>query len=71
MLAARAFGIGGTITTLHPQVEERVNSLLGIPDTAQVVYCLPLGYPRGTFGSVERKPINEVCAYERWDGPSP
>jgi len=66
LLAARAFGIGGTITTLHADVEERVHKLLGIPDSAQVVYCLPLGYPRGTFGSVQRKPLSEVCSYDRW-----
>ena len=66
LLAARAFGIGGTITTLHADVDERVHKLLGIPETAQVVYCLPLGYPRGTFGSVQRKPLSEVCSYDRW-----
>ena len=66
LLAARAFGIGGTITTLHAQVEDRAHELFGIPETAQVVYCLPLGYPRGTFGSVQRKPLSEVCSYERW-----
>ena len=71
LLAARAFGIGGTITTLHAQVEERVHQLLGIPDSAQIVYCLPLGYPRGSFGEVQRKPISEVCSYDRWgSGPS-
>ena len=46
LLAARALGIGGTITTLHQQVEERVHALFRIPATAQIVYCLPLGYPR-------------------------
>ena len=66
LLAARAFGVGGTITTLHPQVDDRVHELLGIPETAQVVYCLPLGYPRGTFGSVQRKPLSEVCSYDGW-----
>ena len=66
LLAATAFGIGGTITTLHADVEERVHKLLGIPDSAQVVYCLPLGYPRGTFGPVQRKPLSEVCSYDRW-----
>ena len=66
LLAATAFGIGGTITTLHANVEERVHKLLGIPDSAQVVYCLPLGYPRGTFGPVQRKPLSEVCSYDRW-----
>ena len=66
LLAATAFGIGGTITTLHADVEERVHKLLGIPESAQVVYCLPLGYPRGTFGPVQRKPLSEVCSYDRW-----
>lgn len=71
LLAARALGIGGTITTLHAVVEERVHELLGIPPTAQIVYCLPLGYPRGRFGRTSRKPLAEVCAYDRWDGGVP
>ncbi len=69
LLAARAFGIGGTIATLHPVVEERVHELFGIPDDAQVVYCMPFGYPRGNFGPVTRKPLNEVCSYDRWGAP--
>lgn len=71
LLAARALGIGGTITTLHPAVEERAHTLLGIPQTAQIVYCLPLGYPRGRFGPTTRRPLAEVCAYDRWDGAVP
>jgi nitroreductase len=71
LLAARARGIGGTITTLHPVVEERVHALLGIPPTAQIVYCLPLGYPRGRFGPTTRKPLAEVTAFDRWDGSVP
>ena len=67
LLAARAFGIGGTIATLHPVVEERVHELFNIPDTAQVVYCMPLGYPRGVFGPVTRRPLSEVCSYDRWE----
>ena len=66
LLAARAFGIGGTIATLHPVVEERVHALFGIPDEAQVVYCIPLGYPRGEFGSVQRRPLTEVCGVDGW-----
>ena len=66
LLAARALGIGGTITTLHPQVEERVHALFRIPETAQIVYCLPLGYPRGRFGPARRKPLSEVCSYDLW-----
>lgn len=69
LLAARALGIGGTITTLHPVVEERVHNLLGIPHSAQLVYCVPLGYPKGQFGPTQRKPLGEVAACDRWDGP--
>ena len=66
LLAARALGVGGTITTLHAQVDERAHRLFGIPEDVQIVYCLPLGYPRGNFGSVQRKALNEVCSYDRW-----
>jgi nitroreductase len=68
LLAGRALGVGGTITTLHAVVEERVHALFGIPAAAQIVYCLPMGYPRGRFGPTSRKPLAEVCAYDRWDG---
>ena len=69
LLAARSLGIGGSITTLHPQVEERVKKLLEIPDTAQIVYCIPLGYPRGRFGPTSRKPLDEVCSGNKWGHP--
>ena len=71
LLAARAFGIGGTITTLHAQVEERVNRMFGIPETAQIVYCIPLGYPAGRFGPNVRNPLTEVCSYNRWGSAVP
>lgn len=66
LLAARCLGIGGTITTLHPTVDERVHSLFDIPDTAQVVYCIPLGYPVGNFGPVKRNPLDQVSSRNRW-----
>lgn len=66
LLAGRGLGIGGTITTLHATVEERVHALFGIPDTAQVVYCVPLGYPQGRFGPVSRQPLADVVSYDGW-----
>ena len=71
LLAARALGIGGTITTLHPQVDERVHELFGIPPTVQVVYGIPLGYPRGHFGPNTRKPLQDVCSYDHWGTTAP
>ena len=66
LLAARALGIGGTITTLHAVVDERAKALLGIPAEAQIVYAVPLGYPKGNFGPVTRKPLAEVASIDRW-----
>ena len=66
LLAARALGIGGTITTLHAVVDERAKELLGIPEAAQIVYAVPLGYPKGAFGPVTRKPLAEVASLDRW-----
>jgi len=66
LLAARALGIGGTITSLHPNVEQGVQKLVGIPDGASVVYCIPLGYPEGRFGPVTRNPLHEIVSEDTW-----
>jgi len=70
LLAARALGVGGLITTLHAVVDERIRELFGMPDGMQVVYCLPLGFPRGNFGPLNRKPVAAVVSLDRW-GSSP
>ena len=66
LLAARGLGVGGTITTLHASVDERVKALLDIPAEIQIVYAIRLGYPRGSFGPVTRKPLTEVASLDRW-----
>lgn len=66
LLAARALGIGGTISELHEQVGARVHALFAIPSEVQVVYCVPLGYPRGHFGPTQRRPVREVTSLNRW-----
>jgi nitroreductase len=66
LLAARALDIGGTITTLHANVEASVKQLFEIPEAAQVVYCVPLGYPKGNFGPLNRKPLDEVVSEDSW-----
>jgi nitroreductase len=71
MLAARALGIGSVPTTLHAQVLERVYALLGIPSEMEFHLCIPLGYPRGNFGSTQRKPAAEVTYLNHWGAPVP
>lgn len=66
LLAARALGVGGTISELHGSVDERVRELFAIPAEPQVVYCVPLGYPRGRFGPTSRRPVAEVTSENRW-----
>jgi nitroreductase len=71
MLAARALGIGSVPTTLHAQVLERVYALLGIPQEMEFHLCIPLGYPRGNFGSTRRRPSSEVTYLNHWGAQVP
>jgi len=71
MLAARALGIGTVPTTLHATVMSRVNELLGIPADVEFHLCIPMGYPRGRFGSTQRLPTSETSYLNRWGTPVP
>ena len=71
LLAARALGIGSVLTTLHPQVMERVYEMFGIPSEVEFHCCIPLGYPRGRFGPTRRYPTSETTRWERWDAKPP
>ena len=69
MLAARAFGIGSTLTTVHRQREDIVRELLGIPEGVETVALIPLGYPRGRWGVAQRRPLEDVVFGDRWKQP--
>lgn len=71
MLAARALGIGSVPTTLHPTVMARFHDLFAIPDDVSFHFCIPLGYPRGSFGPNDRKPTAETTFLDRWGAPVP
>ncbi|MBW2425884.1 MAG: nitroreductase family protein [Deltaproteobacteria bacterium] len=71
LLAARALGIGSTLTTLHDDVMPRVYAMFDIPESAQFHACIPLGYPRGRFGLTPRRPTSETTFWDRWDQPPP
>jgi nitroreductase len=71
MLAARAIGIGSVPTTLHPTVMDRFHAMFAIPDDVAFHFCVPLGYPEGTFGPNVRKPTSETTFLNRWGDPVP
>ena len=68
MLAARGYGIGSTLTTLHTAHESHVKKLLKIPDDALTMALIPLGYPnRGKWSLPKRKAVKDVTYWESWD----
>jgi nitroreductase len=66
ILACRALGLGTTITTNHIRCEDEVKAVLGIPEDVQTFAMMPIGYPRGKFGPLTRRPIGEVAHVDRW-----
>jgi nitroreductase len=67
MLAARAYGIGSTLTTLYMGHENEVRELLGLPAEALTMALIPLGYPaRGRWAQPKRRPLDEVVFFEKY-----
>ena len=66
ILACRALGLGTLITTNHIRCEDEVKALLGIPDEVATYALMPIGYPRGKFGPLARRPVAEVACADRW-----
>jgi nitroreductase len=66
MLAARAEGLGTTLTTLHKLHEAEVKQLLGIPEDTETMALIPIGWPKGKFGAASRMPIEKIVYWEQW-----
>jgi nitroreductase len=66
MLAARALGLGTTLTTLHKLHEADVKAMLGIPDDVETMALIPIGKPKGKFGTPERLPAEKVVYWDAW-----
>ncbi len=66
LLAARALGLGATLTTLYLLFEKEAEAALGLPEGVHSFAILPLGWPRGKFGPVRRAPLNQVVYADRW-----
>lgn len=66
LLAARAEGLGGVLTTLIAAREPDVRDLLGIPAPWGVHAMVPLGKPMGSHGPLRRAPLESMVSYDRW-----
>ena len=69
LLAARALGLGATLTTLYLSFEKEVEAALGLPPNVHSYALLPVGYPIGRFGPVRRVPLADVVFENRWGQP--
>jgi len=68
LLAARAEGCGGTLTTLAIAREPDAQALLGLPPHVAVAAIVPLGRPAKPRSKLRRKPVAEFAMLERWGG---
>lgn len=68
MLAARARGLGSSLTTVHLMYEEEAAEILGIPyDKVTQAALIPLGYTQGTaFKPAAREPLDSVLHWDKW-----
>jgi nitroreductase len=71
LLAARALGIGATLTRLNATVDARARETFNLPANAEIGYCIRLGYPVREFGPLRRKPVSEICSLNRFGTPVP
>ena len=69
LLAARAEGLGGVVTTAVVPAEAEVRHLLDLPDTHAVAALLPLGVPVRQLTRLTRLPVEEFTTVDRFDGP--
>lgn len=69
LLAARALGLGATLTTLYLQFEKEVEAALDLPPDVHSYALIPIGYPMGRFGPVRRVPLADVVYGDRWGQP--
>jgi nitroreductase len=66
LLAARALGLGATLTTLYLNFEKEIDAVLGLPSDVHTYALLPIGYPMGRFGPVRRVPLGDVVYQDKW-----
>jgi nitroreductase len=68
LLAARAEGLAGVMTTMVVREEPAVRSLLGVPDTFSVVGLLALGVPVRQPTRLRRGTVESFATVDRFDG---
>ncbi len=71
MLAARAFGVGASLTSVFLFELDNVLNVLGVPKDEGWIFssCVTFGYPTGRWGVAPRRPVHEVTFRNGWGNP--
>jgi nitroreductase len=68
LLAARARGLGGVLTTFLSRAEAGAAPLLGLPDDHALVATVFLGVPQHQNTKLRRNPVSSFTTIDRFDG---
>ncbi|MCX2932906.1 nitroreductase family protein [Mycobacterium sp. CVI_P3] len=68
LLAARAEGLGGVLTTMLIRAEEEVKRLLGAQDPLVLAAVIALGHPVRQPRRLTRQPVSSFTTVDRVDG---
>lgn len=71
LLAARAVGYGGVMTTWNLFADAELRQLLAIPDEAVIAGAITIGRPQGHHGAVRRRPLSELVYSDSWGQSAP
>ena len=70
LLAARARGLGGVLTTFLSRAETDAAPLLGLPADHALVATIFLGVPTHQNTKLRRNPVSSFATVDRFDGPA-
>jgi nitroreductase len=68
LLAARARGLGGVMTTIATRNESGVREVLGIPQDQIVASIVALGHPASQMTKLKRRAVEEFTTTDTFDG---
>jgi nitroreductase len=66
VLAARALGLGTTLTTWHLIAGPTIRAELSVPDDVHLGAVIPVGWPARPFGPVRRRPAEDFVHHDVW-----
>jgi nitroreductase len=70
LLAARARGLGGVLTTFLSRAEQQAAPILGLPPGHAIVATIFLGHPVHLNTKLKRAAVTDFATIDRFDGPA-